>query len=103
MPSTARTRPSSVSKWTVRSLTSSSPISVPDPWVEEGIHDVDDQVRQDDRHRADQHGALHDRHVALLDGVERQPADARDVEHALGEDRTAEQDAEIEAEDRDDR
>src|SRR3954453_10968365 len=104
MPSTALTVPSSVSKWTARSLISSSAMwSVPDPWIEEGIHDVHEQVHHDDRKRADQHRALDDRQVALLDGVEGEPAHARDVEHGLGQDRAAKQDAQVEAEDGHDR
>src|SRR3954452_14944612 len=53
MPSTAFTTPSSVSKWTRRSLISSRGIRRPlvaDPRVEEGVGDVDEQVEHDDRH-----------------------------------------------------
>src|SRR3954453_20472470 len=104
MPSTALTVPSSVSKWTARSLISSSAMwSVPDPWIEEGIHDVHEQVHHDDGKRADQHRSLHDRQVALLDRIKGQTADTGDVEDGLGEDRAAEEDAEIEAEDGHDR
>jgi hypothetical protein len=67
--------PSSVTKWTLRSVTS----------------------------RRAEHRALHGRQVALLDGIEGQAADAGDVEHGLGENSPAEQDPEIEAEDGDDR
>ena len=58
---------------------------------------------RDDEERAEQHGALDHRQVRLADRVERVAADARDVEHGLGEDRAAEQDADVEAEQRDDR
>ena len=58
---------------------------------------------EDDEERAEQHGALDHRQVALLDRVVGEPADAGDVEDGLGEDRAAEQDADVEPEDRDDR
>src|SRR3954453_23689483 len=76
---------------------------VPHAWVEEGVHDVDHEVEADDEEGADDHNALYGREVSLLDGVERESADAGDVEHRLGEDRAAQQDAEVEAEDRHDR
>src|ERR671921_170852 len=103
MPSTAFTTPSSVSKWTFRSSISRRAMSVTHPWVEEGVDDVHQEVHEDDGQRRDQDGALHDRQVALLDRVEGQAPDARDVEDGLREDRAAEQDAEVEAEDGDDR
>src|SRR5215203_6972398 len=103
MPSTALTTPSSVSKWTFRSSISSRAMSVPDPWVEECVHDVHHEVHEDDGERRDQDGALHDRQVALLDRVVGEAPDAGDVEDGLREDRAAEQDAQVEAEDGDDR
>src|SRR5215213_3651397 len=78
-------------------------MSIPDPWVEECVDDVDHQVHDDDGQRRDQDGALHDRQVALLDRVVGEAPDARDVEDGLREDRAAEQDAQVEAEDGDDR
>src|SRR5436190_14261179 len=95
--------PSSVSKWTLRSVTSSRAKSVPHARVEEGVDDVHDQVQQDDEERAHEHRALDGVEVALLDGVVGQAADAGDVEDRLGEDRPAEEDAEIQPEDGDDR
>src|SRR5215217_4384999 len=106
MPSTALTMPSSVSKCTCRLSISRSAISAPlvaDARVEECVQDVHEQVHHDDGERRDQHGPLHDRQVALLDRVEGQAPDPRDVEDGLREDGAAEQDAEIEAEDGDDR
>src|SRR5215218_210937 len=95
--------PSSVSKWTFRSVTSRRAKLVPHARVEERVDDVDDQVQEDDEEGAHEHGALHRGQVALLDGVEGQSPDAGDVEDGLGEDRAAQQDAEVEAEDGDDR
>src|SRR4051812_6635320 len=95
--------PSSVWKWTRRSSTSRSDNSVPHARVEERVEDVDHQVQGDDEEGPDDDDALHRRQVGLLDRVEREAPDAGDVEHRLGEDGAAEQDAEVEAEDGDDR
>src|SRR5690242_12407651 len=96
--------PSSVTKWTLRSVTSRrAKLLIPHTRVEERVDDVDDQVEEDDEEGAHEDRPLDGRQVALLDGVEGQAADAGDVEDRLGEDRTTEQDAEVEAEDGDDR
>src|SRR5690348_8025316 len=95
--------PSSVLKWTFRSVTSKRAKLEPHAWVEEGVDDVHDQAEQDDEEGAHEDRALHGRQVALLDGVVGEAPDAGDVEDGLGEDRAAQQDAEVEAEDRDDR
>src|SRR6476660_6027339 len=96
--------PSSVRKWTLRSSTSSRGTElIPHTGVEERVDDVHDQVEKDDEERAHEHRALHDVQVALLDRVEGEAADPGDVEDGLREDRAAEQDAEVEAEDGDDR
>src|SRR3954447_24601914 len=109
MPSTALTTPSAVSNCTRRSFTSSRGVE-PDELsgifharVEERVDDVDDQVEQDDEERGEQHRALDLRQVEPLDRVVAVAADAGDVEHRLGQDRAAEQDAEVESEDRHDR
>src|SRR3954463_4621197 len=94
-PSTAFTTPSSVSKWTVRSRTLRSGSGIADARVDDGVEDVDDQVRDDDEERAEQHRALDHREVAVLDRVEREAADPGDVEDGLGEDRAAEQHADV--------
>src|SRR4051795_198475 len=95
MPSTAFTRPSSVSKCTYRSRTVSSGSGIFHARVDEGVEDVHDQVHDDDEEGADQDGALDHRQVRVLDRVVREPPDAGDVEHRLGEDRAAEQDADV--------
>src|SRR5215207_6482550 len=110
MPSTALTAPSSVWKWTRRSRTESRGSfaglaigSVPDPRVEERVGDVDDEVQDDDEERREDDGALDRRHVPPGDRGVGQPPDARDVEHGFGEDRAAEQYAQVDAEDRHER
>src|SRR3954463_14769926 len=97
MPSTAFTRPSSVSKCTYRSRTVSSGSGIFHARVDEGIEDVHDQVGDDDEERADQHRALDHRQVGVLDRVVGEPPDAGDVEDGLGEDGAAEQDADVDA------
>ena len=62
-------------------------------------HDVDEHVG----HRDHQHGALHDRIVALRDRIEQRGADAGPREHLLDDDRAGEQRAELQARDRDHR
>src|SRR3954471_6911857 len=96
-PSTAFTTPSSVSKWTVRSRTLRSGSGIADSRVDDGVQDVHDQVRDDDEERAEQDRALDHREVAVLDRVVCEPADARDVEDGLGEDRAAEQHPDVDA------
>ena len=53
--------------------------------------------------RQEERRALHGDDVAALDRVEGEAPDAGDVEDALGEDRAADEDADVEAEDGDDR
>src|SRR5918998_609954 len=102
MPSTAFTRPSSVSKWTRRSSTSRRAISassqdsregalVADPGVYEGVEDVHDEAHDDDEERSEEDGALDDREVEAHDRLVGEAPDPLDVEHRLGEDRPAEQ------------
>ena len=74
-----------------------------DPRIEIGVEHVDGQV---DRHEADgedQDRALRQREVARGDGADRHAADARPGEHGLGDDRAAEQEADLQADQRDDR
>src|SRR4051795_5103579 len=97
MPSTAFTTPSSVSKWTRRSLTVSRGSGIRDAGVDEGVQDVHDQVGEDDEERAQQHRALDHGQVAVDDRVVGQPPDAGDVEDRLGEDRAPEEDADVDA------
>src|SRR5262245_26623848 len=43
----------------------------PDPWIERGVREVDDDVGDDDRGRRDEDDADDDRQVLLADGVDR--------------------------------
>src|SRR5919109_3025689 len=67
-PSTAFTSPSSVGKWTRRSLTSRSggpaTLGVPDPGIEERVHHVHHQVGHDDE-EGRQDGHSHDHREVL--------------------------------------
>ena len=71
--------------------------------VEERVQDVDDQVRDDDEDRAEEHRALDRRQVGVDDRVVGVAPDAGDVEDRLREDGAAEQDPEVEPGERDDR
>src|SRR5439155_9119824 len=74
-----------------------------DARIEEAIDEVDDEVDHDEQHGGDEHRALHDGIVAVVDRLDREPADAGPGKHGLGHDGAAEQGAELQAGDRDDR
>src|SRR5687768_4462619 len=61
-------------------------MSVPDPWIEEGVGDVDDQVHDHLGGSEHQDQALDDGIVALQHGIDGEPAEPGDVEHGLGDD-----------------
>src|SRR5450631_1704262 len=137
IPSTLRTSPSSVGKWTFRSRTSRNAVArdagapsgatsiavngcfpsgrglprcrrrpasaVPHSGVNDGVEHVDDDVRHDQEDCPDDDHAHDDRQVELVDRIDRQLAQALQAEGLLGEDGAAEQTAEVEAEDGDDR
>ena len=75
----------------------------PHPRVEHGVQQVGDQVDEDERDADDQGEALHDGVVARRDRVVQRLADAGQREDRLGEDRPAEQGAERQPDDGDDR
>src|SRR4051812_3361394 len=103
MPSTARTIPSSVANWTLRSLTSSRVsgigLSEPDPRVQIRVGDIDERREDDDERRAVKRHAHQRRQVLLVDRLGRVVADPVDRVDRLGDDRpTAEHGGEVEPE-----
>src|SRR4051794_40867365 len=127
-PSTALTRPSPVGKCTRRSRTdrnasvrrSSSTVTssgsavtrsvllfcasaVADSRIDHAVQDVHDQVSNDQRDRRNERNAEDDGQVVLADGVDQQLAETVEVEHRLGDHRRADQRAEVDAENGDDR
>src|SRR5215471_17175332 len=74
-----------------------------DARIEEAIDEIDEEVDRDEQQGRDEHGALHDRLAAVVDRLDREAADARPREHRLGDDGAAEQGAELEPGNRDDR
>src|SRR5687767_5911452 len=50
-------------------------ISVPDPWIDDRVEEVDEQIDGDDRRDHDQRNALDHRVVSLHDGIEEELAD----------------------------
>src|SRR3954452_22548025 len=75
----------------------------PHPRVEDGVEDVNEQVGDDDRGRRDDDDPDDDRQVVAVDrphGLEAQAGQAEDI---LGDDRTTQQSADVDAELRDDR
>src|SRR5579862_9183068 len=76
---------------------------ITDPWVEEAVQDVRDQVEHDDRDRRDQEIVHHRVQIQLLQAQEEEVADPVEREDGLGDDRAAEQCAEVDRGDRRDR
>src|SRR5205814_4467345 len=73
-----------------------------DSGIQVAIQQVHDDVDADEEDRDDKNGALHQRVVALEDRSEEHPADARDGEDLLDDDRPAQQLTDLDAEQRDD-
>ena len=77
--------------------------SIPDARVEHGVEHVDHEIDDDIRAREHEDDALDHRIVAAQDRVDRQAAEARNREHALGDDDAADQQRDADADHRDDR
>src|SRR5690606_24390318 len=73
------------------------PTSVADAGIEEGIGDVDRQIDEDVDQREQQDHPLDDGIVALQHRVDDEPAEAGDVEDGLGDDHTADQGSDADA------
>src|SRR2546421_9535095 len=105
-PSTAFTMPSSVRKWVLRSRTSRSAISTasgqPDPWIDPGVEEVDDEVEDDDRERREDDHSLHRRDVVVVQAEDGRLPETREAVDRLGEDRASEREADVHAEHRHD-
>ena len=112
-PSTALTMPSSVGKVTAGAslqqrlghavLPRRRPCDasvVPDPWIEERVQDVHDQVGDTTKNAAMSVMIARSRRGRAADRLDRVLADPGDVEDGLGDDGAAEEAGEVEAEDR---
>ena len=62
-----------------------NPLAVPNPWVDNRVEQVDDEV--DDEHHAghQEHGALDDRVITAEGGIHDRPADAGNGENDLAD------------------
>src|SRR4051794_24020022 len=69
-------------------------LSIAHARVDQGVADVDREVDEHVSRREQQRDALDDRVVAPQDGVDGEPAKARDREHGLGHDDAADQEPE---------
>src|SRR3990172_1385499 len=76
---------------------------IADPWIEIGVDQIDEQVDHDEDDRDEKYPGLDDRVVPLIDPVEDQPADAGHAEDLLDHDRPAQQVADLDPLNRDDR
>src|SRR3990172_8084002 len=71
--------------------------------IEDAIEEVDGEVDDDERDRGEEDRALDDRVVAVVDGLDGEPADAGPGEDRLGYHGAAQQGPELERRDRQDR
>src|SRR5687768_16892656 len=71
-----------------------------DPGVEDGVEQVDGEVREHRSEGEEQHDALHHHEVALGDRLEEEAAHAGKSEELLDDDGAADQRADLEADDR---
>src|ERR687891_43562 len=95
----SRQSPLGASSWISLLSSSATDMSAhPDPRVEEGVRDVDEQVHDDE-----DDPALQDRIVTVLYRLREPRAHAGDREHGLGENRSGEEKPSLEPDDRDDR
>src|SRR6185503_9533446 len=77
--------------------------AIADPWIDEDVEDVDDEIDEHVRGSGDEHDALHDGVVATKNGRDDQPAEARDVDDDLGDDGADDEHRGRDADDGDDR
>src|SRR5215468_3688763 len=76
---------------------------IADARIEVRVEEIHEEIDEDKGDREDHHGALHHRIVALVDAIEQGPAQPRKPEDLLGDHDPAQEEAHLEAEDRDDR
>src|SRR5262249_21092672 len=73
-----------------------------DSWIEPAIEKVDDGIGRDEQDGDDEHRALDEGVVALVDGGEQHPSESRDREDLLDDDGAAKEVPDLHAEDGDD-
>src|SRR5213594_1454650 len=86
-----------------RTAAAGSPSARADAGIEEAIDQVDAEVDHDEEYGGQEHRALHDGVVAVVDRLDREPSDARPRKHRFRHDGAAEQRAELQPGDGDDR
>src|SRR5579875_430468 len=64
-----------------------------DPWIEDGVEGVGEEVDRDETHRDEHHHTLHHQVVALVDRRDEQGADARQAIDVLDDDGSCQQSA----------
>src|SRR5216683_8184083 len=74
-----------------------------DPWIQDGVQQVHDQVDQNEADGDDQHGALYDWIVAAINAVQQESADAGQGEHLLDDHGATEQVTDLQSTQGDDR
>src|SRR5215207_8902087 len=74
-------------------------LAIANPWIEEGVDDIDKQVGHDEDDGDEQDYPLHDGVVPVKDGADKNPPDAADREDRLHDHGAAQQEGELDAND----
>src|SRR2546423_8019358 len=74
-------------------------MSVPDPWIEKHVTQIDGEIDQNVGRGEDQDDALNDRIIAPQDRVDGETADSRDCENRFRDDRAADEQRDADADD----
>src|SRR5690348_1124618 len=80
-----------------------SSVAMADPRIKNSVEHVDNKIHDDEARGDQQHHALHDDEIAGVDRADNQPADPRQRKNRLHDQGTADQTADIDAGDRDER
>src|SRR4051794_21352673 len=85
------------------SWSASSSVAMANPRIENGVEQIDDEVHHHEAHGDHQHRSLQDDQIAGVDRTDQKPADSRQRKDRLDDQRAADQSADIDAGDRDQR
>src|ERR1700683_5286266 len=96
------TRPAAVmpSAGTADGRTSAAGTAMTDPWVEHTVQQVSSEVDEDDDDAEDEHDALDQRHIPVVDRLEDLVADAGQPEDLFHDHRRPDERGQVEADDR---
>src|SRR5882672_3937379 len=81
----------------------SSSVAMTDPWIEDGVEHVDEEVHQHESCADQQHHALQDDEVARTDRTDKKPTNSRQRKNRLHNHRATDQPANVDSGDGDER